>query len=164
MRFGGFALRLQAQSIIGPAADEPIHVLDDGIDILDLFLGRVGVVHAQVADAAELPGDAEVEANALGMADVQVAVGFGRETGMDLRIFFFSNMPDHDVANEIRGRAGPTGYGWRPGNSTLRCRHRRDKLAGPFCAVEWAERGRRYCFSDSGAVGRVCPQRAAARA
>ena len=48
-----------------------------------LFLGRVGVVEAQVALAAELVGEAEVQADGLGVADVQVAVGLGRKAGVD---------------------------------------------------------------------------------
>ena len=39
----------------------------------------IGVVEAQVAEAAEFRGDAEVQADRLGMADVQVAVRLGRK-------------------------------------------------------------------------------------
>jgi uncharacterized protein YjbI with pentapeptide repeats len=48
----------------------------DGIDVFDILLGGIGVVHSQVADAVELPGDSEVEADGLGVTDVEVAVGF----------------------------------------------------------------------------------------
>jgi hypothetical protein len=60
-----------------------VHHLDDGVDVLLLFLLGVGVVEAQVADAAVVLRQAEVQADALGMADVQVAVGLGREAGAD---------------------------------------------------------------------------------
>src|SRR5690606_25594364 len=40
---------------------------------------RVRVVHPQVAEAAELLGDAEIQADRLRVADVQVAVRLGRE-------------------------------------------------------------------------------------
>src|SRR5206468_12766988 len=40
---------------------------------------RIGVVEPEVAATAELPRDPEVEADRLGMADVQIAVGLGRE-------------------------------------------------------------------------------------
>ena len=104
--FRRFALRLQAELVIGPAADEPVHVLGDGVHIFDVFLGRVGVVHAQIADAAELAGDAEVQADALGVADVQVAVRLRRKAGVDLRIFLLGDVFGDDVADEIgwRGR------------------------------------------------------------
>src|SRR5207248_182128 len=45
--------------------------------------GRVGIVEAKVAQAVILLGEAEVEANGLGMADVQVTVWLGRKTGVD---------------------------------------------------------------------------------
>ena len=43
----------------------------------------IGVVEAQVALAAVLAREAEVEADRLGMADVQIAVGLGREARLD---------------------------------------------------------------------------------
>jgi hypothetical protein len=44
------------------------------VDVLLLLLGRVGVVEAQITAAAELLATPEVEADRLGVADVQVAV------------------------------------------------------------------------------------------
>ena len=64
---------------VAPVEAEPAHVVLDRVDVLDVFLDRVGVVEAQVAAAAELRGDAEVEADRLGVADVQVAVRLGRK-------------------------------------------------------------------------------------
>src|SRR5690606_37863796 len=46
-------------------------------------LFRVGVVEAQVADAAVVARQPEVHADALGVAHVQVAVGLGREARAD---------------------------------------------------------------------------------
>ena len=62
-------------------AGEPFDVADDGIHVFDVFLTGVGVVKTQAANAVEFVGDAEVEADGFGVANVQVAVGFGRETG-----------------------------------------------------------------------------------
>ena len=62
-----------------PLEAEPAHVLHDGIDVLGLFLLRIGVVEAQIGLAAELVGQSEIEANRLGVPDVQVAVRLGRE-------------------------------------------------------------------------------------
>ena len=101
---GCFALRLQAEVLIGPAADEPVDVFGDGVHVLDVFLGRVGVVHAEIADAAELVGDAEVQADALGVADVEITVRLRRKARVNLRIFLFSDVLFDDVADEI---------GWR---------------------------------------------------
>jgi len=71
------ALGLEAQALVGPAGDQPLDVGRDGLDILDLLLGRVGVIEAQVALAVVLAGDAEVQADGLGVADVQVPLGSG---------------------------------------------------------------------------------------
>ena len=43
----------------------------------DVFLGRVRVVETQVAGAAAFSRNAEVQADRLGVSDVQVAVRFG---------------------------------------------------------------------------------------
>jgi hypothetical protein len=66
-----------------PVEAEPVHRLDDGVDVLLLLLLGIGVVEAQVAYAAVVRREAEVQADALGVADVQVAVGLGREAGAD---------------------------------------------------------------------------------
>ena len=60
-----------------PIETQPSDVVLDRIDVFDVFLDRVGVVKAQVAVAAELERDPEVEADRLGVADVEIAVGFG---------------------------------------------------------------------------------------
>ncbi len=63
---------------------EPLHGVADGVDVFLVFLLGVGVVEAQVAHAAVFLGQLEVEPDALGVADVQVAVGLGRKAHADL--------------------------------------------------------------------------------
>ena len=69
--------------MLAPIEAEPAHVALDGVDIFLLLLGRVGVVEAQVAVAAELLGDAEIEADRLGVADMEIAVRLRRKAGDD---------------------------------------------------------------------------------
>ena len=64
---------------IGPVEPEPADVLLNRVDVLDVFLRRVGVVEPQVAEAAEFLGDAEIQADRLGVADVQIPVRLGRK-------------------------------------------------------------------------------------
>ena len=71
----------------------------------------IGVVHAQVANAAEFARDAEIQADRLGMADVEVAIRFGRKARVDFRITLFRHMRRHDVADKIRRRRGWRGRG-----------------------------------------------------
>lgn len=62
-----------------PFEAQPRDVLLDGLHKIFVLLLRIGVIEAQVARAAELLRHPEVEADGLGVADVQVAVGLRRE-------------------------------------------------------------------------------------
>ena len=100
--------------VVAPVEAQPAHVALDGVDVLLLLLHRVGVVEAEVAVAAELLRDAEVQADGLGMADVQVAVGLGREAGDDAVVAPFAQVGGDDVADEVaalggRGKLGAHG-------------------------------------------------------
>ena len=87
--------------VLAPVEPEPAHVRLDGVDVLLLFLHRVGVVEAQVAAAAELAGDAEVEADRLGVTDVEVAVGLRREAGDDGLHAALAEVGGDDLADEV---------------------------------------------------------------
>ena len=85
-----------------PGKTQPVHVLLDGFHVLHFLFHRVGVIEAQVAAAAEFPGQAEVQADGLGMADVQVTVRFRRETGMHpAAVGAGLYIPADDAADEI---------------------------------------------------------------
>jgi hypothetical protein len=103
------ALGLEAEAVVGPAGNEPLHVGGDGLHVFDILLDGIGVVEAQVALAVVLAGDAEVQADGFGVADVQVAVGLGRETRDDLGVAFFGNVAGDDIADEIAGRRRGSG-------------------------------------------------------
>ena len=62
-------------------------VLLDGVDVLGVLLGGVGIVHAQVADPAVLARSSEVHTQRLAVPDVQISVRLGREARMDLQPF-----------------------------------------------------------------------------
>ena len=85
---------------------QPLHGLDDGVDVLLLFLLRVGVVEAQVAGAAVFPGEAEVEQDGLGVPEVQVAVGLRGEAGADLDVLARRQISFDHLLDEIRSRRG----------------------------------------------------------
>ena len=102
--------------VLAPVEAQPADVGLDRVDVLLLFLDRVGVVEAQVAVPAELLGDAEVEADRLGVADVQVAVRLGREARDDLGVATGGDVGGDDLADEVgqeRGlsRLGLLGWG-----------------------------------------------------
>ena len=81
---------------------EPAHVLDDGIDVFGVFGDRVGVVEPQRAHTTELLGDTPVDADRLGMPDVQVAVRFRWEAGLDALEATLGEVGAREVAYEVR--------------------------------------------------------------
>mmetsp|Transcript_1116 Transcript_1116/g.2676 ORF Transcript_1116/g.2676 Transcript_1116/m.2676 type:complete len:504 (+) Transcript_1116:908-2419(+) len=58
----------------------PFDILDDVIDILLLFGGRVGIIETKIAQTIHASRVAKVEVHRLGVADVKIAIGLGRET------------------------------------------------------------------------------------
>src|SRR5689334_2912555 len=69
-----------------PLEAEPADVGHDRIDVLLLFLLRVRVVEPQIALPAVVASDAEVQADALRMTDMQIAVRLRRKPRMDASV------------------------------------------------------------------------------
>ena len=91
---------------LAPVEPHPAHVFLDGGHVFHGLLGRVGVVEAQVGDAAEGGRQAEVEADGLGVADVQVAVRLRREArGHAAAVLAGGHVGFDDLPDEI-GRGG----------------------------------------------------------
>src|SRR5699024_1996995 len=61
---------------------QPVQVLQDALHIFVVLTGGVGVVKAQIEQAAVVFGDGVVDEDRLGRTDMQIAVGFRRKTGM----------------------------------------------------------------------------------
>ena len=64
-----------------PLETEPVDIFLDGIHVFGVLLGRVGVIVAKVRLTAVLLGKPEIQADALGVAKVEVSIGLRRETG-----------------------------------------------------------------------------------
>ena len=92
IRCNGQAYPLQRTSS-SAATDRPVRWswmgagahLEDRVDVLLVLLHGVGVIEAHVGDAAVLARHAEVEADALGVPDVQVPVRLGGEARHHLK-------------------------------------------------------------------------------
>ena len=85
-----------------PIAAQPADVFDDGVDVLGFFLGRIGVVEAQIAFAAELRGESEIQVDGFGMADVQIAVRLRRKARVHAAAVFVGlQIVEDDVADEV---------------------------------------------------------------
>jgi len=87
--------------ILAPVEAEPVHIAFDRVDVFLLLLLRVGVVEAQMAAAAEFQRGAEIEADRLGVADMQITVRLGRKPRDDLAIALRGEIGLDDVADEI---------------------------------------------------------------
>src|SRR6516164_6857886 len=92
---------LQAQEMVCPAVNEPIHILSDRFYVLAPFLSWICVIHSQVANAAEFSGNTKIETDRFGMTDMEVTVRSGWKSRMDLREICGEQIGGNDIANEI---------------------------------------------------------------
>ena len=83
-----------------PFEAHPADILLNALDVFVILFCGVGIVEAEVAQAAVAFGGHEIDVEGLGVADVQIAVGFRREAGMHLaavfarREVFIDKVPD----------------------------------------------------------------------
>ena len=91
------------KEILAPVKAQPADIILDGCHVGLFFLARIGIVEAQMAGAVVFFCDAEVEADGLGVADVQKTVGLGRKTCYRPRVFAAMQVFVDDLANEIDG-------------------------------------------------------------
>ena len=96
-----------AFAAVVPAKAQPLHRVLDAVDVFGVFFFGVGVVKAQVAHATVVARQAKVDADAFGVANVQVAIGLGREAGADFCRVGLARR----VVGSIAGAAGPVAAG-----------------------------------------------------
>ena len=84
-----------------PVKPKPMHVALDGIDIFLLLFERIGVVKSQVTAATKLLRQTEVEADGLGVPDMQIPIGLRRKTRNYRPMPLGLKIGANDVANEI---------------------------------------------------------------
>jgi hypothetical protein len=129
--------------VLPPVKAEPAHVALDGVDIFLFLLDRIGVVEAQIAVAAELQAQPEIEADRLGVSDMQIAVRLRRKAGDDLVHAAGRQIGGGDVADEVAPGL--------PGRRTARL----------FLACHASSFLRAASASQAGAPGRPMPRRKA---
>ena len=93
---------------LDPFDAQPARVVLNGLHVLGLFLGRVGVVKTQDQLAAVFLGDQIVDHERLDVADVQVAVRLRREARADVVVASRAQVFCDGFADEI---SGPDGRG-----------------------------------------------------
>ena len=87
-----------------PVESKPLQILFDGLDVLLVLFDRVGVVETKVTAPVELSCHAEVQADRLGVADVQIAIGLRRKPRHDFTDQAAIDIASNHVANEMAGR------------------------------------------------------------
>src|SRR5690606_1874939 len=75
----GIEVGRRITDVATPLETEPFDIGLDGVDVLLTFFLWIGVIEAQVAAPPLLFGHAKVQADRLGMADMQEAVRLRRE-------------------------------------------------------------------------------------
>src|SRR5690606_28242191 len=91
--------------VLAPVEAQPADVALDRLDVGMLLRDRVGVVEAQMAAAPVVLRDPEVEQDGLGVADVEEAVGLGREACDDRVVTPLAQVLLDDRADEVRALA-----------------------------------------------------------
>ena len=66
-----------------PVETEPPDILDDRVHILHFFLGGIRIVEPEIAQPVIIAGEAKIQADGLGVTDMEIAVGLGRKPGVD---------------------------------------------------------------------------------
>ena len=104
--------------MVSPVETKPVDICQDGLDVLDVLAGWVGIVETHMAAGAfELLANAEVETDRLGVADVQVTVRLGWEARDDPAVVgalgkVFRNDAADEIGRGITGaRVGIGGHG-----------------------------------------------------
>jgi len=88
---------------ISPLESEPLDIFLDGFHIFHVFFGRVGVVETQVTYSTIACGYPKIQANGLGMTDVEITVGLRRETGLDFSsVFTFLQVVLYCLFDEVQ--------------------------------------------------------------
>src|SRR6476659_4124359 len=89
--------------MLAPVEAKPVDVPLDGVDVFLLLLHGIGVVEAKVAAAAEFDGKSEIQADRLGVAEMQIAVRLRRKARDDALGQSAGEVGLDPVANEIPG-------------------------------------------------------------
>ena len=88
---------------MSPFEAKPFYVALDALHILGILLLGIGIIEAEIADTSETLGDTEILADSLGMADVQIAVGLGREARLHPSVVLtLGQIIGHDLLYKVK--------------------------------------------------------------
>src|SRR5437879_815922 len=94
-----------------PMEAEPLDVFLDRLDVFNVFFLWIRIVETQVRVAAKLVRQAEVDADRLGVADVKITIGLGREAGLHTSVVLVGLEVFGDpVVKKVRGSCLRSGF------------------------------------------------------
>jgi len=86
-----------------PIKTQPLYVFLDAVHILRFFRNRVGIVEPKVGISAIFFCEAKVQANACGVAHMEVAIWLGRKTGYNAWVLSILQIVLDDLFKEVKG-------------------------------------------------------------
>ena len=92
------------EEAVSPVKAEPVDILLDIDNVLGILLRGVRVIHTEIADAAELLGHSEIDAQRLAVTDMQISVRLRRKSrvhGLARELSAFGNILLDEVVDEI---------------------------------------------------------------
>src|SRR5436190_22363575 len=95
--------------MLAPVEAKPVYVPLNGVDVFLLLLHGIGVVEAKVAAAAVFDGKPEIQADRLGVAEMQIAVRLRWKARDDALGLAAGQVSLDHVANEIPGLSARRG-------------------------------------------------------
>ena len=88
---------------ISPLEAEPLDIFLDGFYVFHVFLGRVSVVETEITYSTITGCNTKIQANSLGVSDMEIAVWFWRETGLySISILTFAEVFLYGLFNEVQ--------------------------------------------------------------
>ncbi len=138
-----------------PGEAEPADILLDGVDVLDILGSGIGVVEPEVARAAQLRGCFEVQADRLGMSDVEVTVGFGRKArGYAAAVLPGLHVLEDDAADEVQ-----RGVGLAHGSCTgIGCHYSKLPIIYQVPEAQWSTPITQWCGATHAAEDTCLPR------
>src|SRR5260370_514762 len=86
-----------------PLKPKPVDVDHDRLNVLGLFLLGIGVIEAKIGMSPKFVGQSEIDANRLGMTNVQIAVRLWREPRLHAAAMLVGlEILNNNVADEVR--------------------------------------------------------------
>ena len=93
---------IRSKTLIVPFGTQPTHIGPDAVHVFHFFGYGIGVVKTQIELALVTLGNAIIDGDGLGVANMQIAIGLWRETGVNpASVFAIGNVFFNDLLNKI---------------------------------------------------------------